>query len=95
MTIFCEAYWKLTYLKVAPGKVSITSDGWTADNTKGAFMGVTAHWIDIEEGKWKLHAEVMAFRALSGDHGGENLGRYMVGLCDHVGITSQTESKVN
>ncbi|RDB24634.1 hypothetical protein Hypma_008182 [Hypsizygus marmoreus] len=31
----------------APGKVSITSDAWTVDITKAAFLGVTAHWIDI------------------------------------------------
>ena len=27
----------------APGKVSTTADGWTADNTKQEFLGMTAH----------------------------------------------------
>ena len=58
-------------------------------------MEVTAHWIDMKGGKWTLHLEVVAFRALSGDYGGENLGRYMVGLCDPMGITGKMESKVS
>ena len=70
-------------------------DGWMSDTMKGTFMGVTAHWIDMKGGKWILCSEVVAFQTLSGDHGGENLGRYMVGLCDRVGITGKTESKVS
>ena len=42
--------------------------------TKVAFLGVTAHWIEIEADKWKLQAEVIGFQSLSGDHSGENLG---------------------
>jgi hypothetical protein len=58
------------------------------------FMGVTAHWIEVKEGKWKLRASVIGFKALSGAHDGENLGRYLVGVLDCVGILSQKESKV-
>lgn len=57
-------------------------------------MGLTAHWIDVKDGKWTLRGEVVAFRALSGAHTGKNLGRYFVGLCDRVGIMSKTSSKV-
>jgi hypothetical protein len=81
-------------LQEAPGKVSTTSDGWTADNTKGAFLGMTAHWIEVKDGKWKLRAEVVGFQPISGEHSGDNLGRYFVGLCDRVGIMSKNESKV-
>ena len=78
----------------APGKISITCDGWTADNTKGSFLGMTAHWIEVKDGKWKLRSEVIAFQPVSGEHSGDNLGRYFVGLCERVGIMSKTESKV-
>ena len=78
----------------APGKVSTTSDGWTADNTKGAFLGMTAHWIEVKDGVWKLRSEVVGFHPISGEHSGDNLGRYFVGLCDRVGIMSKNESKV-
>jgi hypothetical protein len=82
--------------KVAPGKVSITQDGWSADTTKMAFQGVTAHWIDVNvEGKWTMKAAVIGFKALSGAHDGENLGRYTVGLLDRVGIMDKKRSKVS
>jgi hypothetical protein len=58
------------------------------------FLGVTAHWIEVKEGKWKMRASVVGFRALSGAHDGKNLGRYLVGVLDRVGILSKTASKV-
>ena len=80
----------------APGKVSTTADGWTADNTKQGFLGMTAHWIDVDkDGKWTLRAEVVGFRLIRGTHAGSNLGRYFVGLCDRVGIMSRSHSKVS
>ena len=55
---------------------------------------MTAHWIKVKDGKWKLRAEVIGFKAFSGDHSGENLGRYAVGLLDRVGIMDKKQSKV-
>jgi hypothetical protein len=74
--------------------VSITEDGWTADHTKTGFEGMTAHWIEVKDGKWKMRAAVIGFKALSGAHSGENLGRYAVGLLDRIGIMTKTGSKV-
>ena len=31
----------------------------------------------------------------SANHSGENLGKYFVGLCNHVGTTSKKDSKVH
>jgi len=59
------------------------------------FLGMTAHWIQVLEGKWKLKAAVIGFKALSGTHSGENLGRYAVGLLDRVGIMDKTGSKAS
>lgn len=81
-------------MQAAPGKVSITADGWLADTTKMGFLGMTVHWIEVKEGKWKLRGEVIGFKSLSGNHSGENLGRYAVGLLDHVGIMDKKQSKV-
>jgi hypothetical protein len=50
------------------------------------FMGMTAHWIEVKDKVWKLRAEVIGFKGVSGTHGGENLGRYAVGLLDRVGM---------
>jgi hypothetical protein len=55
---------------------------------------MTAHWIEVKDEIWKLRSEVVGFQPISGEHSGENLGRYFVGLCDRVGIMSKNESKV-
>lgn len=52
-----------------------------------------AHWVEVKEQKWKMRAEVIGFKALSGTHSGENLGRYAVGLLDRVGIMDKKISK--
>lgn len=80
--------------QTAPGKVSITMDGWSADTTKMSFQGMSAHWIEVKDGKWKMRASVIGFKGLSGAHSGENLGRYAVGLLDRVGIMNNKASKV-
>ena len=48
----------------------------------------------MKEGKWKLRSEVVGFKPISGDHSGWNLGRYIMGLCERVGICTQDVSKV-
>jgi hypothetical protein len=58
------------------------------------FLGMTAHWIEVKDGIWRMRDEVIGFKALSGAHSGENLGRYAVGLLDRVGIMSDKTSKV-
>lgn len=88
------------------GLISLTADGWTVDSTKASVLGMTAHWIEstwieIEKGngkskveKWELNAAVIGFKATTGGHEGENMGRYMVGLMDRVGIISREHTKV-
>ena len=62
--------------------------------TKARFQRITAHWIEVKEGKWKMRAVVIGFKALSGRHGGEKLGRYSVGLLDQVWIMSKSGTKL-
>jgi len=81
-------------VQAAPRKVSITQDGWSADTTKAGFQGMTGHWIEVKEEKWKIKAVVIGFKALSGGHSGENLRRYLVGLLDCIGIMDKKRSKV-
>jgi hypothetical protein len=64
---------------------------WMADTTKAAFLGITAHWIEIKKEAWEMHSKVVGFRSVSGDHSGENLGHYFVGVCDRIGITSKVK----
>ena len=58
-------------------------------------QGMTAHLIEVKEGKWKIKAAVIGFKALSGGHSGENLRRYSVGLLDHIGIMDRKNSKMS
>ena len=62
--------------------------------TKRGFLGMTMHWIEVKEERWKLRAEVIRFRGLSGAHSRENLRRYVVGLLDCVGIMDKDQLKV-
>ena len=56
---------------------------------------MTAHWIEVIDGKWKMRGSVIGFKAISGAHDGENLSRYTVGLLDCVGIMDKERSKVS
>ena len=73
--------------QMAPGQISTTADMWLADTTKAAFLGFTAHWIKVTKKTWEMRSEVIGFRSVSGDHSGENLGHYFVGVCDQIGMT--------
>jgi hypothetical protein len=55
---------------------------------------MTAHWIEVKNRKWKMRTEVVGFQGISGDHGGVNLGRYFMGLCDRIGICNAEGLKV-
>jgi hypothetical protein len=59
------------------------------------FQGMSAHWIEVKEGKWKMKASVIGFKSISGAHDGENLGQYSVGLLERAGIVSETELKAS
>ena len=61
---------------------------------KVRFVGMTAHWIEVRDKIWTLRSAVIGLRAISGTHAGNNMGRYMIGICDRVGIMSKTQSKV-
>jgi hypothetical protein len=61
-------------LQAAPGLISTMADMWTADTTKVAFLGITAHWIEVKGETWEMRSEVIGFRSVSGDHSRKNLG---------------------
>ena len=54
---------------------------------------MTAHWIEVKGGMWMLRSEVVGFKPISAD-GIPNLGHYIMGLCERVGICNQDGSKV-
>ena len=81
-------------LQDAPGQISVTADAWTADTTSASFFGMTGHWIEVKDGKWELQSNVIGFKAISGDHSGDNLAHYFVAICKCAGIMAKKSSKV-
>ena len=90
--------------KAAPGKVSVTADGWTVDKMGKGFLGMTSHLIDVEKEMsksgevtqcWMLQSTVLGFRGIAGGHDSENLGRYFMGITDHADITGKDFLKVS
>jgi len=80
--------------------VSITADVWMADKMKKGFLGMTAHWIKVEvvsenEECWTLKSAVIGFQMISDGHDRKNLGHYIVGITDRVGITGHNSFKVS
>ena len=71
-------------------------DLWSADQTKASFLGITAHWINVDtvSSKWTLQTAVIAFQGIMGLHSGDNVGGYFVGLCEHAGLISAGSTKV-
>ena len=45
-----ESY-SLVAQKNAPGMVSATADGWSVNTTSASFLGVTGHWMEVEDAK--------------------------------------------
>ena len=75
----------------------MTAHGWAADGTQIGYLGATAHWIHVntKTSEWTLQSETVGFRSIFGMHTGKNLGRYLVAICDRIGILSRTHSKVS
>jgi|SRR5215471_16880971 len=69
-------------LQDAPGKISLTLDGWTSRN-QIPFLGITAHWIDEN---WKLNQITLEFQPLEGPHSGENLSIEVIKTLKEYGI---------
>jgi len=55
-------------------KVALAVDEWSARSLKFAFLAIKAYWIDDD---FKHHEELLSFPAITGDHSGENMARYM------------------
>ncbi len=54
-----------------------------------------AHWVEVKNSMWVMCSEVTGFQAVLGAHDGQNLGHYLVGMFDQIGIMGPKQSKVN
>ncbi|XP_056862075.1 zinc finger BED domain-containing protein RICESLEEPER 2-like [Raphanus sativus] len=71
-----------------PGRVSLTSDLWTALTHEG-YMCVTAHYIDRN---WKLNSKILTFCALSPPHTGMNVAMQLLESLKEWGIEKKVFS---
>lgn len=62
---------------------------WTQDTTSDPWIGLTGHWVQVDREDWRIRSEVLGLRIVMGNHGGENLGRFMLGMLDRVGVTAK------
>ncbi|KAH9955590.1 hypothetical protein BJV74DRAFT_790728, partial [Russula compacta] len=67
-------------LQLALGCISLTIDLWSNMNLH-SFMAVMAHWMERgKNGKLELHAALITFHEVIGNHSGENLGKILMDI---------------
>jgi hypothetical protein len=64
----------------APGKVSLTFDGWMSSTMK-AYIMVTAHFVTDD---WELKSELISFMELPGSHSGANMAAHLSNLTKSI-----------
>ena len=70
-------------LAAAPGRISITTDGWTSKPGTN-FLGVTGHWVDKN---WELQSILLDFADPPAEHTGVNLKSSLVDVLHEYDIT--------
>ena len=70
-------------LAAAPGRISITTDGWTSKPGTN-FLGVTGHWVDKD---WELQSILLDFADPPAEHTGVNLKSSVVDVLQEFDIT--------
>ena len=69
------------------GRISITTDGWTATNSK-EFIAVTGHWINKD---WKQRSQLLDIVYLKDPlHSGEYIAEQLLSVTDDFNITKST-----
>ncbi len=75
----------LDRIKNSVGRVSFTSDIWSAVNLQ-SYMAVTAHYImRLPNGRLVLRSDLVAFRALDQSHTGVNIAAVFLQLVKEIG----------
>jgi len=75
-------------LAVICGRVSLTSDCWTACTNEG-FISLTVHYVDVN---WKLQSKILAFAHIEPPHSGRDLALKVLEMLDDWGIEKKVFS---
>lgn len=75
----------LERVKDSVGRVSFTSDIWSAQNLQ-SYMAITAHYImrDARTGRLELRSDLVAFRALDKSHTGAYLASEFIEVLKEI-----------
>jgi hypothetical protein len=78
------------------GKISFTTDMWTDDFNKRAYMAVTAHWLQSVSLKTSslqpslsLRTDLIGFVYVPSSHTGEHLARVFLSIIDRLKIANK------
>ncbi|KAE8213680.1 hypothetical protein CF326_g9831, partial [Tilletia indica] len=77
-------------LQAIPGRVALTTDGWTAGNGD-QFQCITAHFID---GSWNLKTVLLDFAPFPVPHTAENAANLISAALEEFGITDKVSGCV-
>jgi len=70
-------------LQTARGKIHFAFDGWTTAHNTSSFLGINAHFIDVE---WQVRSILLGLPALRNRHTGEALADEVADVLNFWGI---------
>lgn len=83
-----EISFLITSTQNAPGKISLTFDGWS-DAILRAYIAVTIHYVDEN---WALISDLLSFAELPGSHSGEHMAEHLYDVLGSVGGTKKVRN---
>lgn len=79
----------ISYFAKYKGRVSLTSDGWTAKPSNDQYICVTAHWIDTD---WVLQKRIITFDDMDERHTGQNISNRIEETCKEFNLVGKVFS---
>ena len=64
-------------------RIHLSLDIWTAPSGNTSYLGVVAHWCDID---FKIQTVLIALRPLNDRHTGSNIAQCLIEIIDDYGI---------
>ncbi|KAI4830100.1 hypothetical protein KUCAC02_001753 [Chaenocephalus aceratus] len=70
--------------------VSVTVDIWSDRRMRG-FLGVTAHWIDLNNDNLQMRSQLLACNRFKGSHTGERICEEFEQICEQYQIKKKVD----
>lgn len=89
-SLVSERQMKLKTQLAMADNVSVTVDIWSDRRMRG-FLGVTAHWIDIQDDCLQLKSQLLACNRFKGSHTGERICEEFEQICEEYQIKAKVD----